>query len=74
MFEKLAQALAAGLSLWESKEKTKYVDKILDLKKEWYEEYQKPIGVRSDDQLARIEHELCLVCDAFTASIAAKSS
>ena len=74
MFEALAKALAAGLSLWESKEKTKYADKVLKLKKEYYEEYAKPMDQRSDDELARIEHELRLIVDAFSAAITSKGA
>ena len=35
----LLQSIAWGLSLWNSKEKRKYIDKIVKIKKEYYEEY-----------------------------------
>lgn len=73
MFESLAKALAAGLSLWESKEKTKYVDRLIELKRNYREELSKPIDVRSDDVLARIEYELRDIADAFASSVGIKT-
>lgn len=72
MFSELAGALHAGLSLWEHKDKTKYLDKLIRLEKEWYEETNKPREEQSDAELDRIEFELRLTARGWTA-VAGKS-
>lgn len=57
--------LEQGLKLWNSHESTKYLDKLLKLKKEWYEEYNKPLDERSDNRLDDIEFELRILADSF---------
>lgn len=59
--------LGSALSIWESKEKTKYMDKYIKLKKEWYEEYHKE--PRDDASLDNLEFELKLLVDAVSAEI-----
>lgn len=73
MFEALAKALAAGLSLWESKEKRKYVDRVIELKRAHYEEYNKDPAHRSDAVLDNLEHELRIVAIGFAASVGAEN-
>lgn len=72
MFGTLLQVLASGLSLWESKEKRKYVDRLMELKRDYYEEYNKDPSIRSDAVLDNIQHELCLLGNAFSADVGAK--
>lgn len=74
MVEALFKVLEAGLSLWNSKEKTKYIDKMMALRKEWYEEYNKPIESRSDARLDNIQHELCIVAAGFSSSVKSKNA
>lgn len=57
--------LEQGLKLWNSKEADKYLAKMIHLKKEWYEEYDKPISERSDVKLDAIELHLRLLCQSF---------
>ncbi len=57
--------LEQGLKLWNSKEATKYIDKMVKLKKEWYEEYNKPLDQRSDVKLDFIELQLRILCQSF---------
>jgi hypothetical protein len=57
--------LEQGLKLWNSKEATKYIDKMIKLKKEWYEEYNKPLDQRSDVKLDFIELQLRILCQSF---------
>jgi hypothetical protein len=71
MIEVLLKVLGAGLSIWESKEKRKYVDAIIRLKGEWYEEFNKPESDRSDATLDRIERELRDVGLGFAADVGA---
>lgn len=72
MFESLAKALAAGLSIWEHKEKNKYIDRLERIRKDYREEYNKPIGVRSDAVLDDLEFQLRLAADSFAASVSGK--
>lgn len=69
MFAALAKALGAGLSIWESKEKNKYRDKLLSLKKAYYEEFNKPESVRSDAVLDNLEFELRILAESFASSV-----
>ena len=57
--------LEQGLKLWNSKESTKYLDKMISLKKDWYEEYNKPLSERSDVKLDSIELQLRILCNSF---------
>lgn len=57
--------LEQGLRLWNSHESTKYLDKLLKLKKDWHEEYNKPLDERSDNALDDIEFELRILADSF---------
>lgn len=68
MFEILLNVLEAALSLWNDKEKTKYIDQVKDLKLRYYEEYNKAPSVRSDAVLDNIEFELCVLGSGFAAS------
>jgi len=63
----LILALKSGLSLWESKESRKYIDKVLELEKEYYEESNKS---RVDmAKLDRIDFELRVVGEAFNSDL-----
>lgn len=66
--------LGSALSIWDSKEKTKYVDRVLFLKKEWYEEINKPENDRDDSVLDHIEWELNLLCHTVASLIGAQNS
>jgi hypothetical protein len=57
--------LEQGLKLWNSKEADKYISKLIKLKKEWYEEYNKPLDQRSDVKLDYIELQLRILCQSF---------
>jgi len=67
MVESLFKVLASGLSLWQSKESRKYLDKLIRLKKEWYEEYNldRPDMAKLDN----IEFELRLLSEAFASKV-----
>jgi len=63
----LILALKSGLSLWESKESRKYIDKVLELEKEYYEESNK-----SRVDMAKLDHinfELRVVGEAFNSDL-----
>jgi hypothetical protein len=58
MIESIFGLLGAALKLWETKEKRKYLDEYLSLKKDWNEEYNKDPSNRSDLALDRIAMRL----------------
>ena len=67
MVDSLVKALAAGLSLWQHKDARKYLEKTFKLKKEWYEEYNKP---ESDDAtLDDIMFQLQLISETFSSKV-----
>lgn len=74
MIQELIGVLNAGLSLWDSKEKTKYQDQYLRLVREWNEEMDQPEDYRSQLALDRIERELRQLARSFTYSVGAKNA
>lgn len=73
MFDLILRVLGAGLELWASKEKHKYIDEMISLKKAYYEEWNKPLDRRSDVVLDNINFKLRLLCDSFVASAGSKN-
>lgn len=65
MVQLILGVLEQGLKLWNSHESTKYLDKLIKLKKEWHEEYNKPLSERSDLALDNIESELRILGESF---------
>lgn len=65
MVQLILGVLEQGLKLWNSHEATKYLDKLIALKKDWYEEYNRPIEERSDLTLDSIELELRILAESF---------
>lgn len=57
--------LKEGLKLWASKESTKYLDQVVKLEKEYYEELNKREDERSDHKLDRILLELTIISQSF---------
>jgi len=68
MVNTLLSILGAGLSLWDSKEKTKYQDKYLKLRKRYFDEEKKE---RPDHAvLDNLEFELYELSESFAAEVA----
>ena len=65
MIKALFEALGAGLELWGTKESRKYLDKLIRLEKEYYEEsnLSRPDMAKLDN----IKFELRLLSKAFAA-------
>lgn len=61
-------ALSAGLQIWQHKDATKYADKAMKLKREWYEEFNNP--QRDDAVLDDLEFQLGLLVNSFGAEVA----
>jgi hypothetical protein len=71
MIEALFKTLAAAFSIWDTKEKRKYIDELMDLKKDYYEEFNKPMDQRSDAELDDLERKLRILADAFASGVGA---
>lgn len=67
IFGSILGIVEAALSIWASKLRQKYIDKVETIKRAYYEESNKPAEERSDAVLDNLEFELRLV----TASLAA---
>lgn len=53
--------LGTALSIWDHKEKNKYLDKYLALKEQYHQEFNKPDDSRSDSLLDNLEYQLRLL-------------
>lgn len=62
-FGLVLKILEKGLSLWATKEARKYLDRVIKLKKDWHEEYQRQD--RSQLALDKIETELRIIAETF---------
>lgn len=69
-------AAKAGLSLLEEREKNypkkqaaKLKQRLDDLEREWYKEYNRDLETRSDAELDRLDRELCVLLGDFAASV-----
>lgn len=74
MIGSIIALLTAGLQLWGSKEKTKYLDRLIKLKKDFYEEYNKAENERDDAVLDNIAFDIKLLCDSFSSAIGAENA
>lgn len=70
----LFELAGAALSIWKSKEARKYLDEKIKLEKDFYEEYNKPIGKRSDAVLDNIDRELRILCSNLSSAIGASNT
>lgn len=68
MFDLILSLLNTGLQLWLSKEKTKYIDQLMQLQKDYYAEYNKPLADRSDAILDNLCFQLHVIAAAFVTS------
>jgi len=57
--------LTEGLKLWNTKESVKYIDKVIKLEKEYYEELSRPEDERSQLYLDDKLRELRSIAKAF---------
>ena len=69
MLASLIEVLEAGLSIWESKEKNKYVENLMKLKRQYYAEINKPFPDRNNATLDNIEFQLRLLSKGFSSRI-----
>jgi len=74
MIDSLIKLLGVALSIWDSKEKTKYFDKWMNLKREYYAELGKPRDDRDNAVMDNILFELQLLVDAFSSKLATKNT
>ena len=57
--------LKEGLKLWNNREATKYLDRVIKLEKEYYEELNKSPDERSDLRLDSVMLELRILSQSF---------
>lgn len=59
------EVLKAGLGLWQSKEKRKYIDRLMKLEKRLYEEEARPYDEKDMAVIGNIHFDLMLLARAF---------
>ena len=69
MFELLASVLSSSLQIWAHKEKNKYVDRLMELRKAYYLESNKDPSIRSDAVLDNLNFELRILALAFSSTV-----
>jgi hypothetical protein len=74
MFTSLANALAFALSIWNHEQKTLFQRQLMDLKRKYYEEQNKPADRRDDAVLDHLEFELRLLCDSLCSGLSQPNS
>lgn len=57
--------LKEGLKLWNNKEATKYIDRVIKLEMEYNDEMSKPLDERSDYRIDSILLELRIISQSF---------
>lgn len=72
MIDSLFKVLIPALTLWKNKDARKYLDKVIQLKKEWYSEYNKDIS--DDAVLDNIEFELRIISESFSSQVGTENA
>lgn len=63
--ELILGVLKEGLKLWNAKESSKYIDRVIKLEKEYYEELSRPEDERSQLALDKCLFELSSIAENF---------
>lgn len=69
MFLVILELIKVALDLWASKEKRKYIDEMLSIQKDYYEETAKPDNQRSDAVLDSLEFRAKILAQAIIKDI-----
>tara|TARA_R100001086_G_C11848201_1_gene260856 strand:- start:9472 stop:9705 length:234 start_codon:yes stop_codon:yes gene_type:complete len=69
VIESVFKLLEAGLTLWNTKESKQYLKEVINLKKEFYEEFNKDERNRSNAVLDNIKHQLRIIEEGFTSQV-----
>jgi hypothetical protein len=69
LVESVFAILGAALSIWDSKEKTKYIDRLIDLKTRYRKEANKPENIRDNAVLDNLRFDIKLLCDSAAARL-----
>lgn len=69
IFTTILGIVEAALSIWASKLRQKYVDKVEEIKRAYYAEINKPPAERSDAVLDNLEFELKITAASLAADI-----
>lgn len=64
------ELLGSVFSIWEHKEKYKYYERYVDLKRKYYEENSKPYDQRDAAVLDNIRYELYLLSGSVNSAVA----
>lgn len=73
MIESVLAIIGAALSIWESKERTKYQDELISLKNKFYDELKKDPSVRDSAVLDDVLNRLRVLCNSLSTAITGKN-
>ena len=74
MIGTVLQILQTALSLWDNHEKMKYIDQVVNLKRDYYAEISKPADQISDAVITNICVELRIISSAFCSAASDKNT
>lgn len=74
MVKLLLGVLEQSLKAWNSHESTKYLDQLIDIKADWYEEYKKLPSARDHNRMVELESELRILSESFISAAQGKNS
>lgn len=74
MVSTLLTVLSAALQIWASKEKTKYIDELTSLERQYREENNKPLHLRDDARIDDLEFKLRQLARNFAATATRKDA
>lgn len=74
MIDSILKIIGAALSIWESKEKTKYADELKKLKTQYYEELKKEPIFRDSAVLDDVLLRLRILSDSVASAITGTNS
>lgn len=69
MIDSVFKIVGSALSIWESKEKRKYLDKYMSLKKDYYEAINRSPDEWNDARIDNIKFELQLLVESISSQI-----
>lgn len=69
MVGSLITMIGAFLTVWAEKEKHKYVDQLLQIKTDWYAEFNKPLAERNTAVLDNLEQQLRILSETLASAV-----
>lgn len=72
MISAILGIVASALSIWDSKLKQKYIDRKIQLERDYYNALNQPEETRNNALIDNLEFEICLLAKALAMDMAKK--